>query len=112
MSRRFPDAVRLSIHPQACSFEKIGIHMMETADNWLTPWHGVAVNLGGRFVLMKRSQAEELRATLVWRDGVPSHYMAPDGAGPAQHLPFGPRQSERRTRPRVPEASTGTRGAA
>lgn len=105
VAKKFPHAVRLSIHPQACSFEKIGIHMLETTDNWLTPWHGVAVAIDGRFVLMKRSQAEELRATLVWQDGVPSHYVAPAGVSLPMHLHFGPRAPERHARPHRLEAS-------
>lgn len=90
VAHKFPRAIRLSIHPQACSFEKIGIHMLETADNWLTPWHGVAVDLGGRFVLVKRAQAEALGATLVHVDGAPSHYTLSPAVLPALRLPFGP----------------------
>lgn len=73
---RFPDAVRLSIHPQSCGSAKLGIHLVEAPDNWLTPWHGTAVDVGGRFVLMKRYQAEAMGAKLVYVDGRPSHYTA------------------------------------
>jgi L-tyrosine isonitrile synthase len=78
VAARFPDAVRLSIHPQPCSSAKLGIHLVETADNWLTPWHSTAVDVGGRFVLMKRYQAEAMGAQLVYVDGRPSHYIARD----------------------------------
>ncbi len=44
------------------------------AENWMTPWHGVAVDVGGSFVLLKRAQAEELGAQLVYRENQPSHY--------------------------------------
>lgn len=54
LATRFPDAIRLSIHPQPAASLKIGVHMMPTRDNWLTPWHGVAVDLGDQFALMKR----------------------------------------------------------
>lgn len=74
LRERFPDAVRLSIHPQACGADKIGVGLMETDDNWLTPWHGVAVDVGGRFLLMQRHQAEGLDGELVHRDGRPSHF--------------------------------------
>jgi pyoverdine/dityrosine biosynthesis protein Dit1 len=74
---QFPDAVRLSIHPQTCGAKKLGIRLIEP-DNWLTPWHGVAVDVGGRFMLFKRSQAEELGARLVHRDGRPCHYVLTD----------------------------------
>ncbi len=76
VAERFPDAVRLSIHPQPCGSAKLGIQLVETSDNWLTPWHGTAVDVGGRFVLMKRYQAEAMGAELVYVGGRPSHYMA------------------------------------
>lgn len=76
VAERFPDAVRLSIHPQPCGSAKLGIHLVETPDNWLTPWHGTAVGVDGRFVLMKRHQAEAMGAELVYVDGRPSHYIA------------------------------------
>lgn len=72
---RFPDAVRLSIHPQPCGSSKFGILLGNTADNWLTPWHSVAVDMGGRFVLMKRADAEKTGAELVLENGKPSHYV-------------------------------------
>jgi pyoverdine/dityrosine biosynthesis protein Dit1 len=74
IAKKFPRSVRLSIHPQPCSSHKLGIHLMETNDLWMTPWHGAAVYVNGRFVLMKRHQAEELGATLVLADGRPSYY--------------------------------------
>lgn len=76
VAERFPDAVRLSIHPQSCGSAKLGIRLVEASENWLTPWHGTAVDVGGRFVLMKRYQAEAMGATLVYVGGRPSHYMA------------------------------------
>ncbi|WP_408288490.1 L-tyrosine/L-tryptophan isonitrile synthase family protein [Paraburkholderia aspalathi] len=74
LDTQFPDAIRLSIHPQPPASLKIGIHMMPTHDNWLTPWHGVAVNLGGHFMLMKRHEAELLGGRIVMRDRRPSHF--------------------------------------
>ena len=74
---RFPDAVRLSIHPQSCGATKLGIRLIEP-DNWQTPWHGVAVDVGGRFLLFKRAQAETLGALLIHRQGRPSHYVLTD----------------------------------
>lgn len=86
VEERFPAAVRLSIHPQACSSAKLGIHLMAaspTPDTWMTPWHGVAVRVGDRFVLMKRWQAEEMGADLVHVDGRPSHYVLRQPYDPA-----------------------------
>lgn len=76
IAERFPEAVRLSIHPQPCGSAKLGINLMENSDNWITPWHGTAVDVGGRFVLMKRYQAEASGADLVYLHGRPSHYVA------------------------------------
>lgn len=73
IAERFPEAIRLSIHPQTCGTPKLGIRLME-AESWMTPWHGVAVDIGGRFVLLKRAQAEELGARIIYRDSRPSHY--------------------------------------
>ncbi|MCP9962570.1 L-tyrosine/L-tryptophan isonitrile synthase family protein [Streptomyces somaliensis] len=74
----FPEALRLSIHPQVSHSPKIGIHLMRTRDNWLTPWHGVALDDGEEVRLVKRHEAERLGATLVMRGGRVSHYIAPD----------------------------------
>lgn len=70
----FPQAVRLSIHPQSCGAEKMGIQLLGI-ETWMTPWHGVAVDTEKGFVLMKRWEAEKLSAHLVLGvDGRPSHY--------------------------------------
>ncbi len=78
VDEQFPDAVRLSIHPQSCGSKKLGIRLIEP-DHWQTPWHGVAVLVKGRFILLKRSQAEASGAFLVTRFGRPSHYVQKDG---------------------------------
>lgn len=74
VEKHFPRAVRLSIHPQTCGSRKLGIHLME-AESWITPWHGVAMEVNGRFVLVKRSQAEALGAKVVESEGRPSHFQ-------------------------------------
>jgi L-tyrosine isonitrile synthase len=74
ISERFPDSVRLSIHPQACGSSKLGIQLLGI-EQWMTPWHGVAVDCGSDFVLMKRRDAEERGGSLVFNSsGRPSHY--------------------------------------
>jgi L-tyrosine isonitrile synthase len=80
---RFPDAVRLSIHPQSCGARKLGIRLIEP-DHWQTPWHGVAVDVGGRFILLKRAHAETLGARLIHQEGRPSHYVLTDEAALSQ----------------------------
>lgn len=77
VAERFPEALRLSIHPQPCHSEKIGFHLVRTRDNWLTPWHGVVLDDGDNLTLVKRSDAERLNASLVWRKHRPSHFVAP-----------------------------------
>jgi pyoverdine/dityrosine biosynthesis protein Dit1 len=77
VAERFPEAMRLSIHPQPPHSEKFGLQLMRTGDNWLTPWHGVVLDDGATISLVKRSQAEKVKATVVWRDGRPSHFVAP-----------------------------------
>lgn len=71
----FPDALRLSIHPQAPHSAKIGILLGAADGPWITPWHGVALLRDGAWFLTKRSRAEELGATLVEVNGRPSHFV-------------------------------------
>ncbi|HSP77369.1 MAG TPA: isocyanide synthase family protein, partial [Myxococcaceae bacterium] len=87
---RFPEVIRLSIHPQPCGSGKLGLHFLETTDNWLTPWHGVAVKLaGGGFVLMPRRQAEKEGATVVRSEEFPVHFVAPPSFSLSQTPTFG-----------------------
>ncbi|MFJ6748169.1 MULTISPECIES: L-tyrosine/L-tryptophan isonitrile synthase family protein [unclassified Streptomyces] len=77
VAEMFPEAIRLSIHPQAPHSEKFGLQLMRTRDGWLTPWHGVVLDDGVNRSLVKRWEAEKLQASIVWRDGRPSHFVAP-----------------------------------
>lgn len=72
----FPEAVRLSIHPQFRVSEKIGISLGERDNCWVTPWHSVAVVDGSDVTFMKRAEAEEDPAVmLAYRGGRPSHFV-------------------------------------
>lgn len=73
----YPDALRLSIHPQTCTSSKLGIHLAQTRDAWLTPWHGVLVFTPSSSFLMKRWEAERLPVQLVSVAGRPSHFVLP-----------------------------------
>ncbi len=74
IAERFPDAVRLSIHPQTCGAKKMGIRLVGT-ESWMTPWHGVAVKTNEEFILLKRTEAEALGAKLILSEnGRASHY--------------------------------------
>ena len=67
-------AVRLSIHPQTCGAKKLGIRLIGN-ESWMTPWHGVALETKRGYVLIKRSQAIEMGAELIYdSSGHPSHY--------------------------------------
>jgi pyoverdine/dityrosine biosynthesis protein Dit1 len=71
---KFPDAVRLTIHPQVCGSAKLGIRLISN-ESWMTPWHGVAVEADNGYVLLKRAEAEALGAQLIHApNGRPSHY--------------------------------------
>jgi len=70
-----PGTLRLSIHPQAPDSPKFGIHLSDCADSWLTPWHAVAVDIGGEFNLMKRKEVERAGGQIVHVDGRPSHFV-------------------------------------
>lgn len=75
VERYFPNAVRLSIHPQPCHHTKLGIQLIDSEDTWITPWHGVAVFTNGDFKLMKRYEAEQLGASLQYENGRPSYFI-------------------------------------
>lgn len=71
---KFPETVRLSIHPQTCGAKKLGIRLIGN-ESWMTPWHGVAVESDNGYVLLKRSEAEALGAKLISSsNGRHSHY--------------------------------------
>jgi pyoverdine/dityrosine biosynthesis protein Dit1 len=64
VAAEFPQALRLSIHPQMPSSEKIGVQLVPASSNWATPWHGVLVTDGIRKTLMKREKALALGSEL------------------------------------------------
>jgi pyoverdine/dityrosine biosynthesis protein Dit1 len=69
----FPNALRLSIHPQPDPSTKIGVNLLGVRDPWLTPWHGVAVVGRNGTSLMHREEAERGGAHIVFDEGRPSH---------------------------------------
>lgn len=74
IAERFPMGVRLSIHPQTCEANKLGIRLVGN-ESWITPWHGVALETQEGYCLVKRSEAEALGATLIYApNGRPSHF--------------------------------------
>jgi pyoverdine/dityrosine biosynthesis protein Dit1 len=82
-----PDAVRLSIHPQPAHSSKLGIMLLEADDQWLTPWHGVAVECAHGAILMKRVDAQRI-GRLVHAAGHPSHYIARGDVAESTGMPL------------------------
>lgn len=73
IAQRFPEAVRLSIHPQTCGSKKLGIRLIGK-ESWMTPWHGAVLETREGFALVKRAEAEALGAELLYANGRPSHF--------------------------------------
>jgi L-tyrosine isonitrile synthase len=59
----FPQGVRLSIHPQPCGSEKLGIQFLPATNRWATPWHNVLLKNHQGWQLVKRAEAERIGAT-------------------------------------------------
>ncbi|MBL7706197.1 MAG: L-tyrosine/L-tryptophan isonitrile synthase family protein [Taibaiella sp.] len=70
----YPNAIRFSIHPYAAHTDKIGIRITKATDNWLTPWHGVIVLQDNEYILMKKQDAEQAGARLMYNNGRPYYY--------------------------------------
>ena len=70
----FPDAVRLSIHPQTCGSNKIGIAFLKADNEWATPWHRVVLFDGVEHRLVKKIDAEKLYAKPIYIKNQFSHY--------------------------------------
>ncbi|MFF0146022.1 pyoverdine/dityrosine biosynthesis protein Dit1 [Amycolatopsis sulphurea] len=76
VEHHYPDAVRLSIHPQPAGSPKFGIRLLDAPDIWTTPWHSCLVqHADGRTELLPLTQAE-LLGTVVHRDGRPDYVLA------------------------------------
>ncbi|WP_265443094.1 isocyanide synthase family protein [Flexivirga meconopsidis] len=71
----FPDAVRLSIHPQPIGSAKLGIRLLDSPDAWATPWHTCVLRGPDGTRLLPHHEARR-HGRLVRRDGVPSHFVA------------------------------------
>lgn len=75
LEQEFPAALRLSIHPHPPGDKKFGIRLVAN-ENWLTPWHSVALETKDGFKLIKKSHAIKIGAKLILgRNGQPSHYQ-------------------------------------
>lgn len=75
VERSFPEALRLSIHPQHCGSKKIGLMLLKSIDYWATPWHRVVLYNRKEHVLIKKNDAEDLGATPIFVNNEFSHYV-------------------------------------
>jgi pyoverdine/dityrosine biosynthesis protein Dit1 len=75
LADRFPNALRLSIHPQSRVSEKIGINLIGAHDCWATPWHTVVLKRGNQVSLVSRAEAEAQNAVLIFKNGLPSYFQ-------------------------------------
>lgn len=69
VEKTFPDAVRLSIHPQLAGSAKLGFRLVNSDNSWSTPWHNVALLSADGFRLVKRREATTAGATLALARG-------------------------------------------
>lgn len=65
IAKRFPQAIRLSIHPHHCSSVKLPVKLIESSNQWATPWHNVILQVNGQYQLVKRQKAMDLGARLL-----------------------------------------------
>lgn len=64
LAQYFSQSLRLSIHPQSCGSNKMGIQFISSGNRWSTPWHNVLLKDAQGWQLIKREEAERLGATL------------------------------------------------
>jgi len=74
LEKYFPSAIRLSIHPQICGSNKIGIMLLKSEDAWATPWHRVVLYDGKEHILIRKKDAENLGAVPVFIKNQFSHF--------------------------------------
>ena len=77
VAEQFPDAVRLSIHPQPAHSRKIGVSMVACANMWRTPWHATVLFDGRDHSLVRRADAEAMGAVLMQERGYAYYALPP-----------------------------------
>lgn len=82
---RFPEALRLSIHPQPASSRKIGVRLLPSSSIWRTPWHSAVLFDGKEHTLVRRREAEERGASLVRADGRYEFFVLPGALKGGEH---------------------------
>lgn len=64
LQERFPEAIRLSIHPHPANSFKIGIQLVPAEDRFATPWHNAIIIKDERPTLMKHRDIQSRGAQL------------------------------------------------
>lgn len=72
----FPQALRLSIHPQPLGAQKIGVRLVRSGNPWRTPWHSVVLHDGRNYMLVPREAALSMGATCRDLDGYPFYALS------------------------------------
>lgn len=75
VENKFPESLRLSIHPQSATSPKIGVRLMPSNDLWRTPWHSVTIFDGKDYFLVPRAEAEAAGAVLTYADDKYPYYI-------------------------------------
>jgi len=74
VAEEFPEAVRLSIHPQPPDSEKFGLRLLDSDSVWTTPWHSAPLKLADGSLKLLRRDAVPADAQLRLRHGRPDFY--------------------------------------
>lgn len=85
VEQRFPEAVRLSIHPQAPNSRKIGVRLLPSSNVWRTPWHSAVLFDGREYSLVRRKDAEDRRAVLMRDERGYPYYVVPEAVQGGKH---------------------------
>lgn len=75
VEKKFPESLRLSIHPQSATSPKIGVRLMPSNDVWRTPWHSVTVYNGKDYFLAPREEAEAAGGILTYANDKYPYYV-------------------------------------
>lgn len=75
IAHQFPNAIRLSIHPQFCNSDKFGIMLLKSRDQWATPWHRVVLIDRNQYWLIRKMEAEAMNAKAIFFNNQFSHYI-------------------------------------
>jgi pyoverdine/dityrosine biosynthesis protein Dit1 len=81
VEQKFPESLRLSIHPQSVNSTKIGVRLIPSNDLWRTPWHSVTVFDGSDYFLAPREQAEAAGGVLTYANDKYPYYVVSKAVG-------------------------------